>query len=140
MRVVIDTNCLIASIPRHRPEFWLYEAFKAQKFDWVISNEILSEYYEILSDFYSPQTADVVTNILLLSDNVYLSEPFFKWDLITKDPDDNKFANLAISANVDFLVSNDKHFSVLQTIPFPTVKVLTLTQFHQVINPPLYLV
>ena len=54
MRVVIDTNCLIASIPRHNPEYWLYKAFRNKAFDWVVSNEILFEYEEKLSDFYSP--------------------------------------------------------------------------------------
>ena len=32
MKIVIDTNCLIASIPRQNPEYWLYEAFRAEKF------------------------------------------------------------------------------------------------------------
>ena len=44
MRVVIDTNCLIASIPPRGEYYWLYEAFEAEKFEWLISNEILTEY------------------------------------------------------------------------------------------------
>jgi predicted nucleic acid-binding protein len=43
--------------------------------------------------------------------------------------DDNKFADLAISANVHYLVSNDRHFNVMKTLPFPSVKVVTLTEF-----------
>ena len=77
MKVVIDTNCLIASIPRRNPEFWLYESFINQDFDWVISNEILTEYEEMLSEFYSPTTAEIVLNILLVAPNVIQSEPFY---------------------------------------------------------------
>jgi len=102
VRVVIDTNCLIASIPRQNPEFWLYEAFISQKFDWVISNEVLTEYEEMLSNFYSPTTAEIVTNILLVAPNIIQNEPFYKWQLITADPDDNKFADLAISCILIF--------------------------------------
>jgi uncharacterized protein len=124
MKVVIDTNCLLASIQPKNPENWLYLSFRKKEFDWVISNEILLEYEEIITDFYSPKTAELVTNILLTVSNVIQTEPFIRWQLITQDPDDNKFADLAISANVHYLVSNDRHFDVLKELPFPTVKVV----------------
>ena len=37
MNVIIDTNCLIASIPPKNPEYWLYRAFRQKAFIWVIS-------------------------------------------------------------------------------------------------------
>ena len=112
MKVIIDTNCLLLSIPPKNPEFWLYQAFASEQFEWVISNEILSEYFEQLDAFYSYNTAVLVSNILLSSPNVTFAAPFFKWNLIEKDPDDNKFADLAISANVNYLVTEDKHFNI----------------------------
>lgn len=54
MTVIIDTNCLIPSIPAKNPEYWLYLAFRQKAFNWVISNEILLEYEEQISQFYSP--------------------------------------------------------------------------------------
>ena len=51
-------------------------------------------------------------------------------DLITQDPDDNKFVDCAIVANADYLVSEDNHFNVLKDIPFPKVNVITLEQFQ----------
>ncbi len=132
MKVVIDTNCLIASIPRSNPEYWLYKAFRDKKFDWVISNEILLEYEEMVGDFYSISTAELITNILLTAANVELFEPYIKWGLITTDPDDNKFCDLAISANANYLVTNDRHFHVLKDLPFPTVTVVSLTEFQKI--------
>ena len=85
MIVVIDTNCLVLSIPKHREEYWLYEAFNAKAFEWLISNEIMMEYIEILASFYSLSTAEVVAKKLLTAQNVTLKEPFYKWYLI-KDP------------------------------------------------------
>lgn len=134
MKAVIDTNCLIASIPRRNPEYWLYQAFRDKVFDWVISNEVLTEYEEKLVEFYSPQAANLVVNILLTAPNVIFSEPFFKYGLIAQDPDDNKFADLAIAANVDFLVTNDRHFRLLKDIPFPKVNVVTLAEFQAILK------
>lgn len=134
MKVVIDTNCLIASIPKQNEEYWLYRAFRDAAFTWLISNEILAEYEEKLALFYSPKTADLVLKILLTAPNTSLSEPFFKWSLITQDPDDNKFADLAISSNADYLVTEDRHFRVLKNLAFPTVSVVSLPDFKKVLN------
>jgi uncharacterized protein len=134
MRAIIDTNCLIASIPSKNPEYWLYKAFRGKAFDWVIGTEILLEYEEVVSDFYSPHTADLVLNILLTASNIIRAEPFTRWQLITKDADDNKFADLAISANVHYLVTNDHHFDVLKELPFPTVKVVSLDEFKEILG------
>lgn len=134
IKAIIDTNCLIASIPPKNPEFWLYKAFRNIEFEWLISNEILTEYEEQLSHFYSPKTASLVIQILLASPNVTLAEPFYRWNLITNDPDDNKFADLAISCNAHYLVSNDRHFKVLKLLDFPLVNVVDLKMFQQILG------
>ena len=84
--------------------------------------------------FILPQTAELVATILTTAANVIFSEPFIKWNLITEDPDDNKFSDLAISANAHYLVSNDRHFNVLKSLTFPTVKVVTLTEFQEIMG------
>ena len=134
MRVVIDTNCLIPAIPRKNPEYWLYLAFREKKFEWVLSTEILLEYEERIGSFYSSLTAELVLNVLLNAPNIMKSEPFYFWNLIEKDPDDNKFADLAISANVNYLVTNDHHFQVLKQTNFPSVKVVSLDEFKEILG------
>ena len=78
MIAVIDTNCLLASIPPQSSHYWLYEAFKSEQFEWLISNEILTEYEEKLIDRYSIRTANLVLSILSVAPNVIHLEPFFK--------------------------------------------------------------
>ena len=134
MRVVIDTNCLIASVSRKSKDFWLYLAFRDEVFVWVVSTEILNEYYEQLCEFYSPKTAEVVMTALLASPNIEFAEPYFVYNLIVKDPDDNKFANLAISTNAHYLVSNDKHFKVFREIDFPPLNVVKLDKFKEILG------
>jgi uncharacterized protein len=87
-----------------------------------------------LTDFYSVNTAEVVITTLLASPNVELTEPYFSYNFIEKDPDDNKFANLAISTNAHYLVSNDKHFNIFKKIDFPPLKVVKLDEFKKIVN------
>ncbi|CAG5004793.1 hypothetical protein DYBT9275_03449 [Dyadobacter sp. CECT 9275] len=129
MRVVIDTNCLRASIPPKSPFYQLYLDFRSGKFDWYVSTEILLEYDEILSHTYSYRTSQFILHQLAVAPNVVFAEPAYKWNLIIGDPDDNKFSDLAISCNADYLVSNDTDFDIFQTIDFPRLTVVTLPNF-----------
>ena len=133
MIAVIDTNCLLASIPPQSNNYWLYLAFKKKRFEWLISNEIMAEYEEKLINRYSVQTANLVLSILSVAPNVIFDEPYFKWNLLENDPDDNKFADLTIAGNADYLVTNDKHFNHLKTIDFPKVNIVTIDEFKRII-------
>ncbi len=66
-------------------------------------------------------------------DVVFVSNYFF-WNLITVDPDDNKFVDCAISANANFIVTNDKHFKVLKKIPFPSMTVISADDFVELLT------
>jgi predicted nucleic acid-binding protein len=50
------------------------------------------------------------------------------------DIDDNKFVNCAFAGNVHFLVSNDKHFNILKTTPFPKIPLLSITEFFKLLS------
>lgn len=89
MRIVLDTNVLLISIPKN------------------------SKY-----------------RIMLLSAlNVEKQDVFFKWQLIEIDKDDNKFVDCAIAGNAEYLVTNDKHFGVLNSIEFPPITIVNIDEF-----------
>jgi len=134
MRVVIDTNVLRTTIKKGNFERFIYDAFKSEAFDWVVSTEILNEYYEKLTDFYSSETADLVLNILMSAPNVIFAEPAFRWSLIAEDSDDNKFADLAISTNAYCLVSYDHRLDIFKEISFPQLKVVKPKEFKTILN------
>lgn len=48
---------------------------------------------------------------------------------IEQDKDDNKFVDCAIVANAQYIVTEDRHFKVLDTIAFPKVDVIGLDTF-----------
>lgn len=136
IKAVIDTNGLLNSIPKNASKRWLYEAFVAKKFQWVFSNEILSEYAEMIALVYSQQAMELVVSILLTSENTLRFEPTYQWQLIKNDPDDNKFVDCALGANVDYLVTDDKHIRKLLTIPqlFPPVPIVTFQEFKAILE------
>ena len=127
--VVIDTNCLLRMIPlrsKYRPA---WESFLEGKYTLCVSNEIVSEYMEILTTKVNASFAANILGAILRSPFVLRFDPQFHFNLIEADPDDNKFVDCAIIANADFIVSDDSHFHVLRSIPFPKVNVLTLDEF-----------
>jgi uncharacterized protein len=129
IRAVIDTNVLRKTIKRTNPEFFIYQAFESELFEWIVSTEILNEYEEKLIEFYSVRTANLVLEILCNANNVIFAEPYYRWNIITEDPDDNKFSDLAIATGADCVVTYDKHFNIFKKTAFPKLKILKPSQF-----------
>lgn len=77
-----------------------------------------------------------VINSILSSENHIRYEPSFKWQLVESDPDDNKFVDCALGANVDYLVTNDGDILNLLKIPdlFPPIPIVTFEQFRRILN------
>jgi len=127
--VVIDTNCLLQIIARCSPYRPIWDAFLAGRYELCVSNEILDEYQEILAQQITPTIAENVVLLMLNQSNVRLVDPHFRMQLITADPDDNKFIDCAFAAGADYLVSEDSHFDILRRTPFPQLNLVTLDEF-----------
>ena len=134
LNIVLDTNVLLVSISEFSKYHWLYRLLIEKKFNLYMTNEILTEYDEIISEKFSSNTANAVIRTLMELDNVYPSSIYFKYNLIIQDPDDNKFIDCAFASNCDYLVTNDKHFNVLDTIDFPKIRVVKLEEFKEIIE------
>lgn len=59
----------------------------------------------------------------------YFQETYIHFGLIKIDIDDNKFVDCAIAADAEYIVTNDKHFEVLNEIPWPKVSVIKIQEF-----------
>ena len=127
--VVLDTNCLLQSISRRSRYYKIWRDFIDGRYVLCVTTEILEEYEEILSRYLSPLVARLVVEAILRANNVFRVDAQFRFGLITVDPDDNKFVDCAIVANAECVVTNDAHFEVLRTIPFPKVNVVGIDDF-----------
>ena len=128
-RVVLDTNCLLASLSSKSENFRVWKDFQEGKYTLCVSNEILEEYQEIIAEKTTPIIAQNVIRAIVESDYVEFIDPHFHVYAIFVDPDDNKFVDCAFAANAAFIVSEDSHFDALKTIAFPKVLVLKLKAF-----------
>ena len=129
MKVVIDTNVLLVSISARSPYHWLYKAVIEKKIDVYLTTDILHEYEEKIAEHWSVEVARAVIRTLTELSSVHLITTYFRFQLIINDADDNKFADCAFAADVDFLITNDKHFDVLKEISFPKFRTVRLEEF-----------
>lgn len=129
LKIVLDTNILLICLPTKSKYRLIFDNLIAGKFQLVISNEILSEYIEILGRKTNSIIANNVAELLLTLKNVRKSEVYYRWNLIKADADDNKFVDCAIAASADFIVSNDRHFGELEKIDFPKINVINSENF-----------
>ena len=134
LRVVIDTNCLLQILGAKSKYHFLFESFLQFGYVLCISNEVLLEYEEILKIKASPLAADLFLKMIERSRNVIRKDPYFKWNIIAVDPDDNKFVDCAFACRADYIVTNDSHFQEVANTPFPTIDVITLDDFVELIK------
>ena len=133
-RIVLDTNCLIASLSKKGNYFPVWQGLHQGKYTLCVSNEILEEYEEILSLKTNATIASNVIQVIINSPFVEFINTYFHFHLIEQDKDDNKFVDCAIIAGADYVVSEDAHFRVLAEIPFPNVNVIRMDEFLQDLN------
>ncbi len=133
LTVVIDTNVMMVALSPRSNLHWLYQAFINRMFRLVVSNEIVLEYEEQIRYRYDDSAVAEFLLILAEAPNVLHQEPYFKWQLITADKDDNKFSDTYISAAADYLVTHDKHFDILKAISFPVINVVNAYEFEKIL-------
>src|SRR5690606_2630399 len=97
----------IPKISKYRP---IFDGLIHGNYTLALSESILQEYIEIVGQKTTGQIAQNLSELLLSLDNVEKTSIYFRWNLIEKDPDDNKFVDCAVSARVKYIVTNDKHF------------------------------
>jgi len=134
LKVVLDTNALLRSISRRSPFTVILDKLYEGDFELWVTNDILLEYEEKISDIFSKETAELILGALTLLPNVKKTDIHFQLFLIDVDKDDNKFSDCAFAGNVHYLVTNDKHFNVLSSIPFPKINVVSLEAFKDMLT------
>lgn len=134
LKFAIDTNIFVISLTSRSPYHSIYTELIKGNFDLLVSNEILLEYEEIIAIKYGKKTADYFLGLLAELPNVKFISPYYNWNLIDADHDDDKYVDCAIAGLADCIVSEDKHFNILKDISFPIVKVIGIEKFLRLIH------
>jgi putative PIN family toxin of toxin-antitoxin system len=129
VRIVLDTNVLLVSIGRKSRHNWIFQALLDERFTLLVSTDILLEYEELISRRTRPEiAADVLKTLLSLPNHLHV-EAYFHWNLITEDPTDNKFADVAFAGRAEYIITEDSHFNVLRDVSFPSISIKTIQEF-----------
>ena len=122
MKVVIDTNILVSAAIRDGiPEIVIQFIVGRPEFEWIVSQEIMTEYIEVLQRRKLKLSAEVQQEwIDLLQTVTRLIEVNIEVDF-PRDRKDAKFLACAIAANTDFLITGDRDFEDVQMLENTTI-------------------
>jgi putative PIN family toxin of toxin-antitoxin system len=128
-RIVLDTNCLLQSLPASSPYHKIWVDVLDGLIQLCVNTEILNEYEEILAQKTTKEIAHNVVEAIARLSTTYYQESYFHFGLITEDKDDNKFVDCAIAADAEYIVTNDKHFDILKKVTWPKLTVIDIKEF-----------
>ena len=132
MRVVIDTNILVsAAIAGRKPASVISWVINQADYEWVVSEEILVEYQEVLSRRKLKLT-DVEKQrwFNLIQGSTRLIDVSIEIDF-PRDQKDAKFIACALSANADFLITGDRDFTEVQSLE--NTLIISVSMFAELI-------
>ena len=128
MKIVLDTNVFISGIFFSGPPFQILQAWKERKIQFVLSQEIVSEYQrvaEALADKYPIVDISGIIEMVTIYSEIVETDGYELFEC--EDPDDNKFVECAMAGNCKTIVSGDKH--LLKLSGFQNINVLTPRKF-----------
>ena len=132
-RIVLDTNCLLQSLPSKSPYHKIWTDILSGRISLCVNTEILDEYEEILSQKINSEVATNVVEAIARLHTTSYQEIYVHFGLIHDDEDDNKFADCAVASGAEFIVTNDKHYNILTKTPWPNIKVINIREFIKVL-------
>ena len=117
MTAVLDTNALLQVFGSATPFAPIRTALRNGLLSLAISTPVLLEYEEVILRTSGRARWEDVWHFLNLIDslhgNIVHIGPSYRFHTITGDPDDDIFADCAIAAGADFIVTSDHHFDAL---------------------------
>jgi uncharacterized protein len=134
MKLIIDTNIFYSAIGFDNTIYdFVFAVFENLDCRIYFSTPIMDELKtKIFSEKFDQKTKNKLSTkqkndfISILSENIIFVETNSKVN-ICRDPDDNKFLELAIDIDADFIISGDK--DLLELKSFENTKILKPSQF-----------
>ena len=108
MKVVLDTNVLIAAALKGGLSEQILRLAASRELTLITSEEILKELSKKLLSKFAWKDNEVSLYIRTLREISEVVSPSTKLDVISKDPDDNKILEAALEGKVDLIVSIDQ--------------------------------
>ena len=132
-RIVIDTSVFIRAVLFRGPTSRLVSLWQKGTISVLMSSAILKEYARALAYPKFKLTRTEIRGIIEQELLPYVSPVKVKSTLhvITQDPSDDKFLELAQEGKADYILSGDKHLLDLKT--FHGIKIITPNELFALI-------
>ena len=136
MIVVVDTNVLVSSALFRQSVPGLAVSIVRRQGEFLTSPETLAELNEVLRRPRLDRVAPLEVRLEALVDVVLFGREIEIVERIVacRDPDDDKFLEVAVNGRADVLVSGDQDLLALH--PFRGIPILTPAEFLARIAPP----
>jgi uncharacterized protein len=129
IRVVIDTNVLIAALLFGGIPGELISMWKNNRIKPLASKEIIDEYIKVLT-YPKIKLSEAEINYILYSEIL----PYFDIipikdspSIIKADPSDDKFIHCSKKGNAGFIITGDQHLINLKT--YQKIKIISPSEF-----------
>ena len=117
MILCIDTNTVVQALAENHPFHPILDGWVAGSVTWAVSTPILLEYEEVLTRLSGAvrwrKLARLMDLAELTAGNLLRVTPSFHFHIVAADADDNIFTDCAITADADYLITEDQHFAPL---------------------------
>lgn len=128
MKVLVDTNVLVSAILKDRaPEEVVLRVVRDAEIEWVVSDEILAEYREVLRrPRFALPTGEIASWLGKTKEATTVIEVVVPVEF-PRDPKDAAFVACALAAGADFLITGDR--ALREEGKFGSTLVVTVSEF-----------
>jgi uncharacterized protein len=117
MKVIVDTNILVSAVLKGRkPREIIQFISDRSDIDWIVSQEVLTEYREVLNRQKLKLTDEIRQEWL---NKIEIIPKLIEVKVtveFTRDPKDAKFIALARVSEADFLITGDRDFEEMREL------------------------
>ena len=132
IKVVVDTNVFVSSFFGGNPKK-IIDLWKTGQIVLCISGVIIDEYIEVLRRLGLQDELELEELLEIFSSGIHVifAAETPKLNIVSKDPDDNKFIECAVALKAAAVISGDK--ALISVKDYMGIKILTPTEFLHLI-------
>jgi len=133
IKVVVDTNVFVSSFFGGNPKK-IIDLWKTGQIVLCISGVIIDEYIEVLRRLGLQDERELEELLEIFSSGVHVifAAETPKLNIVSKDPDDNKFIECAVALKAAAVISGDK--ALISVKDYVGIKILTPTEFLHLVK------
>jgi len=131
MKVFFDTNVYISEALVGKAAIQILTATEKASWRIYVNSYVLEEIEHVLLDYFGfSKRLATLTRERCRRRGIHVDQPISRHE-VPNDPKDSPLLKAAITANVDYLVTNDKH--LLELNPYEGLQIVSMTNYFELL-------